>query len=64
MFSERYLNYLSSHSISQKKGIVTRTINKATLLTDPEFHDKKLGLQFILLKNDYSMDFIFNAINI
>jgi len=37
-FSERYLNYLSSHPISHKKGIIMGMLDRAILLSDPKFH--------------------------
>ncbi|KYN22199.1 hypothetical protein ALC57_05409, partial [Trachymyrmex cornetzi] len=59
-FPGRYLNYLSSHPISQKKGMVDKTI----LLSNPKYHFK--NMKFIintLLENDYPIDFILNTMN-
>ena len=37
-FSIRYLNYLSSHPISHKKGIIMDMLDRAMLFSDPQFH--------------------------
>ena len=38
IFSERYLNYLSSHPISRKKDVIMDILNRTMLLSDPKFH--------------------------
>ncbi|KYQ53305.1 hypothetical protein ALC60_07594, partial [Trachymyrmex zeteki] len=63
--NRRYLNYLSAHPVAHKKGIVMGMTDRAILLSNPKYHKK--NIQFIintLLKNDYSVDFIFKTINI
>ncbi|KYN15050.1 hypothetical protein ALC57_12739 [Trachymyrmex cornetzi] len=55
---------MSSHPVSQKRGVVIGMIDRAFLLSYPKFHNK--NIVFIiktLLNNDYPLDFIFDNIN-
>ena len=45
-FSERYLNYLSSHPVSHKKGVIMDMLDGAMLLSDPKFH--RDNIKFII----------------
>ncbi|KYN27931.1 hypothetical protein ALC57_02677, partial [Trachymyrmex cornetzi] len=63
-FSGRFLNYMSNHPVSQKRGMIFSLVDRAFLLSDVCFHNK--NLRFIietLLNNDYPMAFIFNTVN-
>ncbi|XP_018374076.1 PREDICTED: uncharacterized protein LOC108768217 [Trachymyrmex cornetzi] len=63
-FSGRFLNYMSNHPVSQKRGMIFSLVDRAFLLSDVCFHKK--NLRFIietLLNNDYPMAFIFNTVN-
>ncbi|KYN16034.1 hypothetical protein ALC57_11718, partial [Trachymyrmex cornetzi] len=63
-FSERYLNFLSQHPISQKRGTIIGMVDRAFLLSVPKYHKKNLIFVVeTLLNNDYPVDFIFNTIN-
>jgi len=64
-FSGRYLNYWSQHPLSQKKGTIIGLVDRAFLLSHPEFHQKNFeSIIKILLENDYPLDFIFNTISV
>jgi len=61
-FSGRYLNFLSQHPLSQKKGTITGLVDRAFFLSHPEFHQKNLiFIVKVLLQNDYPLDLIFNT---
>jgi len=61
-YSGRYLNYFSQHPISQKRGTILSLVDRAFLLSHPEFHKNNLELVIrTLLNNDYPLDFIFNV---
>ncbi|XP_018361292.1 PREDICTED: uncharacterized protein LOC108760021 [Trachymyrmex cornetzi] len=63
-FSGRYLNFLSEHPLSQKKGVIMGMVDRAFLLSVPKYHKKNLIFVIeTLLNNDYPMDFIFNVIS-
>ncbi|KYN27889.1 hypothetical protein ALC57_02707, partial [Trachymyrmex cornetzi] len=63
-FSGRYLNFLSEHPLSQKRGTVMGMVDRAFLLSVPKYHKKNLIFVIeILLNNDYPVDFIFNVMN-
>ncbi|KYN15983.1 hypothetical protein ALC57_11780, partial [Trachymyrmex cornetzi] len=63
-FSGRYLNFLSQHSLSQKRETIIGMVDRAFLLSVPKYHKKNLIFVVeILLNNDYPVDFIFNTIN-
>jgi hypothetical protein len=62
-FSGRYLNFLTAHPLSQKRGTIMGMVDRAFLLSDLKFHKK--NIEFIvdtLLTNDYPA-FIFETIN-
>jgi len=62
-FSGRFLNFMSSHPISQKRGIITNLVDKVLRLSHPKFHAKNLNFIIkIFLDNDYPIEFIFDAI--
>jgi len=46
MFSERYLNYLSQHPLSQKRCSIIGMVDRALLLSHPRF--QRDNLQFII----------------
>jgi hypothetical protein len=63
-FSGRYLNFLSAHPLSQKRGTIMSMVDRTFVLSDPKFHRK--NIEFIantLLINDYPAKFIFETIN-
>lgn len=63
-FSGRYLNYFSHHPHQQKMVVIFGIIDRATLLSYPNFHKKNLIKPIhILLSNDYSLDLIFKTVN-
>jgi hypothetical protein len=63
-FSGRYLNFLSAHPLSQKRGTIMGMVDRAFLLSDPHFHKKNIELIIgILLNNDYPVQLIFETIN-
>jgi len=62
MFSGRFLNYWSQHPLSQKRGTILGLVNRAFLLSYPEFHEKNLEFVItILFNNDYTLIFIFKV---
>jgi len=62
-FSGRYLNFLSQHPLSQKRGVIMGMVDRAFFLSHPDFHQKNLeSIVNILLNNDYPLDFIFKTI--
>ncbi|KYN26684.1 hypothetical protein ALC57_03945 [Trachymyrmex cornetzi] len=62
-FSGKYLNFLSAHSISQKKGIVMGMTDRAVILSEQKFHQKNIKLVIdTLLRNNYPIEFIFEII--
>ncbi|XP_018311680.1 uncharacterized protein [Mycetomoellerius zeteki] len=64
-FSGRYLNFLSSHPISQKRGVVFGMIDRAILLSEEKFYYKNIKLVInTLLRNDYPIEFIFDTISL
>ncbi|KYN31581.1 hypothetical protein ALC56_14079, partial [Trachymyrmex septentrionalis] len=64
LFSRRFLNFNSNHSIAQKKGTIFSLVDRAFLLSDFMFHTKNLTFIInILLDNDYSLTFIFDTVN-
>ncbi|XP_018373120.1 PREDICTED: uncharacterized protein LOC108767647 [Trachymyrmex cornetzi] len=63
-FSGRYLNYLSNHPESQKRGIIFNLVDRAIFLSDSTFHHENIELIIdILINNDFPLKFIFDAIN-
>ncbi|KYN17046.1 hypothetical protein ALC57_10682 [Trachymyrmex cornetzi] len=64
-FSGRYLNFLSSHPLSQKRGVIFGMIDRVFFLSHPRFHQRNIiSVIDILLNNDYPLDFIFKTINL
>jgi len=64
-FSGRYLNFLSLHPITQKRGSLMSMIDRALLLSHPRYHNKNIN--FIIntfLRNDYPFHLIFDKINL
>ncbi|KAM0724705.1 hypothetical protein ACS0PU_009089 [Formica fusca] len=62
-FSGRYLNFLSQHPTCQKRGTIIGLVDRAFLLSHPQFHQKNLDFIIkILLDNNYPLDFIFQTI--
>ena len=41
-YSGRYLNFLSSHPLSQKRDIIIGMIDRVFLLSDPKYHQKNV----------------------
>jgi len=63
-FSGRYLNYLSQHPISQKRGTIYGMVDRALRLSHPRFQRDNLIFTInVLLNNDYPIRFIFDTIN-
>jgi hypothetical protein len=63
-FSGRYLNFLSAHPLSQKRGTIMEMVDRAFLLSDPHFHKKNIELIIgVLLNNDYPVQLIFETVN-
>jgi len=63
-FLGRYLNYLFQHLLSQKVGTITGLVDRAFLLSHPEFHQKNLDFVVrVLLENDYPLNLIFNKMS-
>ena len=57
--SERYINYLSSHSLQTKIGIVKNLIHKIYSLSDQKFHVKNIKIiKQALTLNNYPLKFI------
>jgi len=62
--SERYLNFLSNHSIEHKKGVILALYDKTLLLSHPSFHFKNIKKSIrTLLQNGYPLQLIFSTIN-
>ena len=58
-FSGRYVNYLCSHPIGVKIGILKILIDKVYKLSDPQLHQKNItALKRDLLLNNYPISFI------
>jgi len=63
-FSGRYLNFMSQHPLSQKRGTVMGMVDRSFFLSHPKFHHENLKyIITLLLENDYPLKFIFNTIN-
>ena len=59
------LLYFSNNPIFQKKSIIFSLVGKALLLSDSEYYQKNVTLIINkLIKNDYPLKFIFDAINV
>jgi len=62
-FSGRYLNYLSQHPFTHKKGTIISLIDRVILLSHPQFHKKNFDFIIkILMDNGYPSDLIFKTI--
>jgi len=46
IFSGRYLNYLFSHPISQKRAVIIGMIDRTILLSSLKFHCKNIKINF------------------
>ena len=58
-FSGRYINFLSSHSIAIKIGIIKSYMDKIFKLSDPIYHQKNIKiLKNDLILNNYPVSFI------
>jgi len=63
-FSGRFLSYLSNHPLCQKTGTIYNLIDRAILLSHPDFHEKNIELCIkLLLENGYPLNLIFQKIN-
>ena len=64
IFSGKFLNFNSNHSIAQKKGTIFSLVDRTFLLSDFMFHTKNLTFIInVLLDNDYPLPFIFDTVN-
>jgi len=62
-FSGRYLSF-SLNTLSQKRGTIMGMVDRVFLFSHPRFYLENLKFVIeILLKNDYPLKFVFNAIN-
>jgi len=58
------ISYCSQHPMSQKRGTKFSLVDRAFLLSHPEFHQKNLELVIeTLLNNDYLLSLIFKVMN-
>jgi len=63
-FSGRFLNFLSQHPLSPKRGTIIGMVDRLFFLSQSRFHEKNLKFIIrILLENNYPIKFIFNTIN-
>jgi len=63
-FSGRFLSYLSNHPLCQKTGTIYNLIDRAILLSHPDFHEKNIkNCIKLLLENGYPLNLIFQKIN-
>jgi len=63
-FSGRFLSFLSNHPIYHKIGTIYNLVDRAFLLSHPDFHQKNIELCIkLLLDNGYPLDLIFEKIN-
>jgi len=63
-FSGRFLSYYSNHPICQKIGTIYNLIDRAFLLSHPDFQQKNIELCIkLLLDNGYPLKIIFETIN-
>jgi len=64
IFSGRYLNFLSQHPLSQKRGTVMGMVDRSFFLSHPRFHCENLKYFItLLLENDYPLKFTFDTVN-
>ena len=58
-YSGRFINFLSNHPKTQKAAIIKSSIDSATLLSHPSFHENNLAtIKKLLLSNNYPLNFI------
>jgi len=63
-FSGRFLSYYSNHLICHKIGTIYNLIDRAFLLSHPDFQQKNIELCVkLLLDNGYPLKLIFEKIN-
>jgi len=63
IFSGKFMNFLSQHPMSHKRGIVFGLLDRVFRLSHPKFLQKNLRrIIELLLNNDYPLDFIFSNI--
>jgi len=63
-FSGRFLSFFSNHPICQKIGTIYNLVDRAFLLSHPDFQQKNIKLCIkLLLDNGYPLDLIFEKIN-
>jgi len=63
--SGRYLSYYSGHSLCHKVGTIYGLVNRAILLSHPNFQEKNLEYVIrVLIDNAYPLELIFNRINL
>jgi len=62
-FSGRFLNYISQHPFTHKKGTIIGLIDKVMMLSHPSFHKENFDFIIqILMDNGYPIDLIFSTI--
>jgi len=63
--SGRYLSYHSGHPLCHKVGTIYGLVDRAILLSHPNFQEKNLKYVIkVLMENAYPLELIFNRINI
>jgi len=63
-FSGRFLSFFSNHPICHKIGTIYNLVDRAFLLSHPDFQQKNIELCIkLLLDNGYPLDLIFEKIN-
>ena len=59
VWSGRYQNFYSNHSLSNKIGIIYLSTDRAILLSHDKFHSENLNLvKETLIKNGYPLDLL------
>lgn len=62
--SNRILNFKSNHSLQHKKAIIFNLIDRATLISSRQFHQKNINfVKHLLLLNEYPPQFVNFYIN-
>jgi len=62
--SSRYLSFYSGHPLCHKVSTIYGLVDKAILLSHPNFQGKNLEYVIrVLIDNTYSLKLIFNRIN-
>jgi len=63
-FSGRFLSFYSNHPLCHKVGVIYNLIDRAVLLSHPEYHRKNIEICIMLLiNNGYPLELIFKQIN-